>query len=194
MQRIRSAQHVLEHEETSVIAPMCKWKKEKGEGGNRRKMGTNILKRTVIRGEDATNKDGTNDRACKWVVHLAQLVEICFIRRLNLSFRSDFRSSHKVSWYVERVRSPCTRVTITLFMVQIAPWRLRLLFIADANHCPVFYASLSAGMYKAHALVACWNNVSPIDVAVYFIVQACIQMHKIFITDWSKKNIGKGSH
>ena len=117
MQRIRSAQRVLEHEETSVIAPMCKWKKEKGEGGNRRKMGTNILKRTVIRGEDATNKDGTNDRACKWVVHLAQLVEICFIRRLDLSFRSDFRSSHRVSWYVERVRSPCTRVTIASHVV-----------------------------------------------------------------------------
>lgn len=68
------------------MEPMCKRKKEKREGGDRRKMGTNILKRTVIRGDDATNKDGTNDRACKRVVHLSQLVEIGFIRRLNLSF------------------------------------------------------------------------------------------------------------
>ncbi|KAK1137527.1 hypothetical protein K0M31_002032 [Melipona bicolor] len=66
MQRVRSAWHVLEHEE---MRPMCKRKKEKGEGEDRRKMGINVLKRTVIRGDDATNKDGTNDVSESCISH-----------------------------------------------------------------------------------------------------------------------------
>lgn len=67
------------------------------------------------------------ERASKRVVHLSQLVEIYFIRRLNLSsvvtldqatacFDTCNVSAHRV--YVQPSRA-------TLFMVQIAPWRLR---------------------------------------------------------------------
>lgn len=67
------------------------------------------------------------ERASKRVVHLSQLVEIYFIRRLNLSsvvtldqatacFDTCNVSAHRV--YVQPSRA-------TLFMVQIAPRRLR---------------------------------------------------------------------
>lgn len=70
------------------------------------------------------------ERASKWVVHLSQLAEIYFIPRLNLS--SVVSLDQATACLDIRVRSPRvysiytrSNYRATLFIVQIALWRLR---------------------------------------------------------------------
>lgn len=114
----------------------------------RRETATSIPRRTAIREHKGTNKDGTSVRACKWASRASLAISRdLFYSSSEFIVRSDFRSGHGVLRYVQRVCSPCIRAAIASHVVYGTDCtvKIKMLFTADANRCPIFYADLSAG-------------------------------------------------
>lgn len=90
------------------------------------------------------------ERASKWVVHLSQLAEIYFIPRLNLSSVVSLDQATacldiRVSVYIYIYSIHAAQLSSHVVYSTDCTVEIKMLFNTDANRCPVFYASLSAG-------------------------------------------------
>lgn len=96
-------------------------------------------------------------------MHLSQLAEIYFIPRLNLSSVVSLDQASGMPRYTRVCPCICSihaaQLSSHVVYSTDCSVEIKMLFNTDANRCPVFYASLSAGYTRARGwLVECQND------------------------------------